>query len=149
MRAIFALDEGMVKLADSDPIEQFTRLISGRIIAGLSRTLNEQQLSVPQVAALFLLAERPSLKLSDVAAAVGLSLSAASRMVDGLVKAGLVERREAPDDRRQRLLAPTAAGARTVERAAAERMRAVHEVAAELGVQLVRALGALARKRPR
>ena len=44
----------------------------------------------------------------------GLSLPAASRAVDGLLKRGLVTRTEHPDDRRQVLVAVTESGAATV-----------------------------------
>ena len=54
--------------------------------------------------------------LGAVADALGLSLPAISRAVDGLVQRGLVKREEDPRDRRSKLVTATAAGARTFER---------------------------------
>jgi DNA-binding MarR family transcriptional regulator len=122
----------LAKGTETIALERFTRAMFTRTITGLSRTLREQQLTVPQLAALFLLDERSPQTLSTVAQAVGLSLSACSRMLNGLARDGLIERTESAHDRRQKQLALTAAGSRLIERAGAERVRLVNEVAAEL-----------------
>ncbi len=73
--------------------------------------------SVPQCVALQLLLAGP-LSASDLAAGLGSSPSATSRLVDGLRKRGWVERERNPDDRRSVAVGLTAPG-----RAEAERLR--------------------------
>jgi DNA-binding MarR family transcriptional regulator len=57
-------------------------------------------LSVPQFRALAFLNSHPGVTLSDVAEHVGLTLPAASRMIDGLVARGYAERRLSSTSRR-------------------------------------------------
>jgi DNA-binding MarR family transcriptional regulator len=57
-------------------------------------------LSVPQFRALAFLNTHPGVTLSDVAEHVGLTLPAASRMIDGLVAHGYAERRLSSTSRR-------------------------------------------------
>jgi DNA-binding MarR family transcriptional regulator len=63
------------------------------------------ELSMVQLAALYLLDDAEPETLGRLASRVGRSVSATSRLVDALVRRGLVERREHPTDRRARLLA--------------------------------------------
>ena len=58
------------------------------------------EMPVSQVKCLRIIAEREGQKLREVAATLGLSLPGVSRMVDRLVKAGLVARQVDPHDRR-------------------------------------------------
>src|SRR5439155_14758592 len=67
-------------------------------------------LSVPQFRALCLIDRYPTVGLSLVAEHLGCSQPAASRLIQGLVGRGLVERREGRDDRRQIALALTPRG---------------------------------------
>jgi DNA-binding MarR family transcriptional regulator len=60
--------------------------------------------------ALFFLRQQGPQTISSLAGAVALSQAAASRMVDGMVKAGLLTRREHAADRRQKRVALTPAG---------------------------------------
>lgn len=65
--------------------------------------------------------------LGDVAEALGIGLPTASHLVDRLVRQGLLQRREDPEDRRYVLVARTAAGEDLVDRlrrAGKERWRA-------------------------
>lgn len=66
------------------------------------------------------------LTIADVAARLALSHSAASRTVDRLVGAGLLQRRENPADRRQKQISLTAEGAaliREIEDLVTDRLR--------------------------
>lgn len=56
------------------------------------------------------IAEREPATLNEVAAALGRGAPAVSRSVDGLVRAGLVERQPDPDNRRRLALRVTTAG---------------------------------------
>ena len=61
--------------------------------------------------------------LGDLADANGVSPPAMSKLVDGLVESGLLERRSATDDRRRLSLTLTSAGRRKLE-AVGDRLRA-------------------------
>ena len=76
-----------------------------------------------QLAALYVLADGATTTIADLAESIGRSPSATSRLVDGLVKRRLVERRREEDDRRQRSVWLTPRGhamLRMVDRARAE-----------------------------
>jgi DNA-binding MarR family transcriptional regulator len=66
--------------------------------------------SVPQFRVLTFLGRTGGASLSAVADRVGLSLPAMSRLVDGLVDRGLVDREESPEDRRRIRLGLTLRG---------------------------------------
>ncbi len=94
------------------------------------RSHRHQELTVPQFRALIFVHHFPEAALSPMAEHIGLSLPAASRMVELLVKRGLLLRRADPQDRRCVRLALTARGQsvyRTAQRATqsalAERFR--------------------------
>jgi DNA-binding MarR family transcriptional regulator len=68
------------------------------------------ELSLAQLATLYLLDGGPPVTLGALADRVGRSVSATSRLVDGLARRDLLERREHPTDRRARLLALSSEG---------------------------------------
>ena len=74
--------------------------------------LGELRLGFTQLAALYVLAEGSTTTIADLAEAIGRSPSATSRLVDGLVRRRLVERRREEDDGRQRSVWLTPAGPR-------------------------------------
>lgn len=74
-------------------------------------------LTFPQVRAMSFLAMRGASALRDIADFQGLTPSAISQVVDGLVRDGLVRRREDPRDRRRVLLDLTPEGRRAAARA--------------------------------
>lgn len=111
------------------PIERLTRTMFTRIISNLSKTLVNEDLSVAQVAALYLLDERQALRVGELAEELGRSQPSTSRLVDGLVERKLIARREDPADRRARVLTLTAKGRGLVARASVERVRTILRVA--------------------
>ena len=89
---------------------------------GFASQLGELRLGFTQLAALYVLADGAS-TVGELAEVLGRSPSATSRLVEGLVRRLLVERRAEPEDRRQRLLALTHRGQallRAVDRARAD-----------------------------
>lgn len=84
----------------------------------IAEALVEHGLSVAQYASLMLLDESPGLSVADIARKVASTRQSANEMLGGLERAGLVERRPHPHDRRARQLQLTAAGR--------ERLRAAH-----------------------
>ncbi|WP_437991030.1 MarR family winged helix-turn-helix transcriptional regulator [Sorangium sp. So ce145] len=114
------------------PLERFTRMMFSRIIAGLARTLHEEDFSVAQVAALHLVDHGGPMRVTVLATSLGLSASAGSRLAEGLVQRGLLARQEDPEDRRAKTLALTPLGRRFVDRASVERVRVIMETAESL-----------------
>ncbi|HEX4216469.1 MAG TPA: MarR family transcriptional regulator [Candidatus Dormibacteraeota bacterium] len=94
------------------------------LCTGLVRALHEHgdeawhhvDLTLPQLRCLFVIARHEPLPMGGVARALGVQLSTTSSLVDRLVEAGLVQRREDPRDRRRTLASTTAAGAALVRR---------------------------------
>ncbi len=80
-------------------------------------------LTVAQFRCLKMVHRGSDVSLGDLADANGVSAPAMSKMVDGLVENGLLERRPAADDRRRLNLTVTAAGRRKLE-AVGDRLKA-------------------------
>jgi DNA-binding MarR family transcriptional regulator len=106
----------------------------------------ELDLTMPQIRAMFVLdnSER-ALALTELAPQMGLSVAAAGRAVDGLVRHGFVSRTEDPDDRRIKRLAVTEHGHAALERLTEARLVGLRRFADTLGEAEREALaGALA-----
>ena len=78
------------------------RALWRELVVGFAYQLGELNLGFTQLAALYVLAEGSTTTVADLAEAIGRSPSATSRLVDGLVKRRLVERRREEDDGRLR-----------------------------------------------
>jgi DNA-binding MarR family transcriptional regulator len=89
---------------------------------------HRENLTVPQFRTLVLLSHDGDPTMSKVAEHLGISLPAASRMVDGLVRRGLLERQTRAGDRRSVSLSLTSVGQRTFRAAlhATEQMLTQH-----------------------
>ena len=85
--------------------------------------------SFSQIKLLFLLEDGVEHSVTEIAAALELSLPAASRSIDGLIEKGYVTRRESAADRRSRIVALTEFGQRTVTSIVEARMRKLQEFA--------------------
>ncbi len=99
------------------------RALWRELVVGFASQLGELRLGFTQLAALYVLADGRTTTVSDLADAIGRSPSATSRLVDGLVRRRLVERRAETEDRRQRTLWLTQRGQallRVVDRARAD-----------------------------
>src|SRR3954470_13762630 len=99
------------------------RALWRELVVGFASQLSELRLGFTQLAALYVLAEGSTTTIGELAEALGRSPSATSRLVDGLVRRRLVERREEPEDRRQRSISLTQRGQallRAVDRARAD-----------------------------
>lgn len=98
------------------------------LVIGFASQLGEIKLGFTQLAALYVLAEGATTTIADLADAINRSPSATSRLVDGLEKRRLVERRVEEDDARQRSVWLTPRGQATlriVDRARAEQFLAL------------------------
>ena len=90
------------------PTIAFIREIAGRKC--------NQVLSLPQLRSLGFVGRNPNQTLSALACHLGLTASATSRLVEGLVKARLMTRQVAPDNRRRISLALTPAGQKLLKK---------------------------------
>jgi DNA-binding MarR family transcriptional regulator len=103
------------------------RALWRELVVGFSSQLGELNLGFTQLAALYVLAEGATTTVADLAEAIGRSPSATSRLVDGLERRRLVERRREADDGRLRSVWLTPRGQATlrmVDRARAEQFLA-------------------------
>ena len=99
------------------------RALWRELVVGFASQLGELRLGFTQLAALYVLAEGRTTTVSDLADAIGRSPSATSRLVEGLVRRRLVERRLETEDRRERSVWLTQRGQailRVVDRARAD-----------------------------
>ncbi len=80
----------------------FGKALWRELVIGFAAQLGELRLGFTQLAALYTIADGGTTTIADLADALNRSPSATSRLVDGLVRRRLMERREEPDDRRMR-----------------------------------------------
>jgi len=100
---------------------------------GVYEIAGELELTLSQLRALFVLAygdHAPA--LSELAGQIGLSVPATGRAVDGLVRSGLVSRREDEVDRRVKRLALTHGGEELLARMGAARREGLRQFAERL-----------------
>ena len=99
------------------------RALWRELVVGFASQLADLRLGFTQLAALYVLADGSTTTIGELAESLGRSPSATSRLIDGLVRRRLVERREEPEDRRQRSIWLTHRGQallRAVDRARAD-----------------------------
>ena len=95
-------------------MEAFERF-QARLMRVHAPHLLELSLTLAQMRTLYLVAAEGTLRMSDVAERLGTAASTATGVVDGLVHLGLLERFEAPNDRRQVHVRTTDAGRERLE----------------------------------
>jgi DNA-binding MarR family transcriptional regulator len=106
------------------------------------REVSELDLTFTQFKTLMLLAHEPAeLSVKEISERLGISLPAASRAVDPLVKRGFVERDEDLIDRRVKRVRPTKQGDRLVERLIETRIKAFEQLLGDFSVTERRKLG--------
>jgi DNA-binding MarR family transcriptional regulator len=94
----------------------------------------ELDLTMPQIRAMFVLDTTDhALALTELAPQMGLSVAAAGRAVDRMVRDGLISRTEDPVDRRVKRLALTDSGQAAIGRLAEARLAGLRRFAATLG----------------
>lgn len=117
-------------------------------VAARSLETVRNAVTLTQFRTLVVLHSRRGTNLNGLAAEVGVTASTAVRMVDRLVTAGYVTRRDNPDNRREVQLALTASGRRLVERVTEARRREIARIVADMPTgrrgELVAALTAFA-----
>jgi DNA-binding MarR family transcriptional regulator len=105
-------------------------------VTAQSVTSVEDQVTLPQLRILVMIASRGPQNLASVAQALGVHPSNATRRCDKLVEAGLVHRSEDPTDRRNMVLQLTPSGRQIVQRMTEHRRAAVEGVLAKMPTTL-------------
>lgn len=100
------------------------------LVAVAARSLAEhnESVTITQFRTLVVLANQPDLSLNQLAEHLGVTSSTAMRMINRLLKADLVTRRNNPDDRREIVLALTAAGRKIVETVTSRRRAEINRI---------------------
>jgi len=101
--------------ADLDPILAVFDGLMHRLMASHAPELNLIDLTMSQTKALYLVLAAGQLRMSELAARLGITSSTATGVVDGLVSQGLLTRHEDPADRRQVVVNATAEAEATLE----------------------------------
>jgi len=109
-----------------DAVLRASRALVG--IAAASIAAVDDNVTVPQWRVLVMVDTRGPLNLAAMAAGLDVNPSNASRICDRLIKAGWLDRRESPTDRRNITLSLTAAGRRLVTNVVRHRRRAITQV---------------------
>ena len=101
--------------------------------ADLFEAVGALELSLSQIKLLHHLEDQPrELSLKEAAEVVHVSMPAASRMVDDLVRRGFAQRREDEDDRRMKRVALTDGGRTAIRRLNAARLSGLEQFATNL-----------------
>jgi len=130
------------KPSASAPAAGVARAIDRIVVAGvaltaraLSQATSESDLSLPQWRVLVVLGEATEpLRLSDIAAHVGVTLPATSRQLRRLERRGLIEIRPHEHDRRAVSVVLTPAGQRLREMIVRNRLKAIRDATREVTV---------------
>ena len=136
--------------AELDEVTDAVLTASRVLVAVAARSLvaAEEQVSLAQYRALVVLASRGPQRLADLAEALGVSPSTATRVCDRLVAKRLIRRHRAHNDRREIRVELSEAGRSLVADVTRRRRREIHRlvaaIPAEIRAQVVSALRALA-----
>lgn len=113
-------------------IEAYYRRAPAEMPTALAAVFAEHRLTARHGGVLAQLAASPPISVSELAARMGVSLSTASELVGDLSRAGVVARREDPDDRRRTLVSLAEAHRATVRSFVARRAAPLLRVLEEL-----------------
>ena len=116
--------------AKPDQLADAVLTASRVLVAVAARSLaeHESEVSLPQYRALVVLGSRGSQRPVDLAQALGVDPSTATRMCDRLVRKRLITRRRDVVDRRVVLLDLSASGRRLVDRVTRQRRREIGRI---------------------
>ncbi|RKX85131.1 MAG: hypothetical protein DRP57_04460 [Spirochaetes bacterium] len=93
---------------------KWAEVFNNKSIGGLVCFGKEHGLSISQIGALFHLNHGRISSVSQIGDSLGITSAAASQMLDGLLRQGLIVRHEDPDDRRSKQIALTRQGTKII-----------------------------------
>ncbi|MDV3126882.1 MarR family transcriptional regulator [Mycobacterium sp. 21AC1] len=126
MISVTGREADSVSGAQVDAVMRASRALVG--IAAASVAAVDDLVTLPQLRVLMMIATQGPLSLGAVASGLDVGAPSASRICDRLLKAGFLDRRDDPDDRRSIVLTLTADGRSIVERVNRHRRTAVRRV---------------------
>ena len=103
-----------------------------RLVAGHAPEFTEVTITMAQAKVLYVVTAAGRLRMSELAARLGIGSSSASELADRLVEMGLLERHHAADDRRQVVVSATADAVALLERFRELNQRQLRELLAQL-----------------
>lgn len=109
-----------------DQLMRASRVISGVIAESIAKV--EDEVTLPQLRTLVLVATRRGINAAGVAEALDVHPSNATRLIDRLVQAGYLSRSDSTVDRRRLQLALTRAGSDLVDEVMEHRRRAYEHI---------------------
>jgi DNA-binding MarR family transcriptional regulator len=115
---------------DLEPLMAASRVVIAAAVRSVASV--RRDLTLPQLRILVVLDERGPTHLSDVADRLAVNPSSASRACGRLVRAGLVDRRSDPEDRRRIWLRLSPAGRRLVHRILTVRERLLADIVSRM-----------------
>lgn len=121
---------GAVGAQEVDAVMVATRVLVA--VSAQSVASVEDQITLPQLRVLVMVASRGTQNVTSVAQALGVHASNATRTCDKLVEAGLIRRSEDPADRRHLLLQLTQAGLELVHTVTEHRRAAIEIILARM-----------------
>jgi DNA-binding MarR family transcriptional regulator len=119
-------DRSTVDHVDAETLLDASKVISAVVAHSLASV--EEKVSVPGLRVLVMVRSHGPLNMSAVAQALGVNASSASRTCERLVTAGLLDRRDAANDRRRVSLTLTPKGRRFVDGVMEERRAVLLQV---------------------
>ena len=125
---------------DGEIVNAFHRIhanVMFRVFPHMVRFLKGQEVSFQHLVAMFRIKTAGPQSIAAIASEVELTQTAASRMVERLVRAGLLDRAENPGDRRQKLVTLTDKGAALLAELPAITMQSYEEVLSPVSNELV------------
>jgi DNA-binding MarR family transcriptional regulator len=123
-------------------LRQWADIYMKRSYRDFRRFMEQNGLSHTQVGTLMHLHHRGSCAISDLGEEMGITLPAASQMIDRLVQQGLAERSEDPHDRRFKKVVLTESGRLLVDNGIAVRQKWMEDLTASLAPEEQQAIAA-------
>lgn len=115
--------------------------LMGQSMETLLQFLQRSNLSMPRLVSLMYIQRQHATTISSLSEHLNLTLGTTSQMIEQLVQDGLVERHEAPHDRRQKLVSLTATGEAIVAEARQIRLHEASRHLSRLPPELLAQLG--------
>lgn len=107
----------------SDVLSEWVGVFMRRSMRDFMHSMKDSGLSMPQLSTLMRLYYHESCGVSEIGSQLGVTNAAASQMIERLVRQGLLERTEHPNDRRAKQLKLTAKGRMLIAKAIESRRR--------------------------
>jgi DNA-binding MarR family transcriptional regulator len=120
------------KPADIDAVVEHYDALMHRLIEGHAPGFTEVGITMAQAKVLYVVMAAGELRMSELAARLGVGSSSASGLADRLVELGLLRRRDDPDDRRQVVVTATPEAVALLERFRELNQRQLREMLSRL-----------------